>query len=142
MCANAHVLRLLLILYVATAVCCTGCATPLSYRWNKEKNKEAEPQPMNANQVWDSSASTTMEAPLPDGNIPFEPDPAVKYKWIVNNDFSFQLPTSVSARVAARDTILVVEYTALTAAVIVGLFCGHGCYISGRAFPSTPSVSP
>jgi hypothetical protein len=142
MCANAHVLRLLLILYVATAVCCSGCATPLSHLWTKEKSKETELPPVNANQVWDSSASNTMEAPLPDGNPPFEPDPAGKYKWIVNNDFSFKLPTSVSARVAARDTILAVEYTALTAAVIVGLFCGHGCYISGCAFSSTPSVSP
>jgi hypothetical protein len=146
MCANAHVLKLFLIPYLAIVISCTGCAIPLSHLWNKE-NKETEPPPVDANQVWDSSASNnTMEAPLQEGNIPFEPDPSAKYKWIVNNDFSFQLPTSVSARVAARDTLLVVEYTALSAAVIIGFFCGRGggCCLSGCSCPwsSTPPVSP
>jgi hypothetical protein len=95
---------------------------------------------MHDEQVWDKSASNeTLETDMPGQDSPFEPEPGARYKWIVNDDYSFH-PQNISARVVARDAVLVVEYTALTALVIVGFFSGHGCCLSGCSCPwSMPS---
>lgn len=140
MCAKAHFLRTLLLSCLATALSCSGCAGPLSHLWTKPESKMIEAPSTLDEQVWDKSASNeTLETDMPEPDNPFEPEPGARYRWIVNDDYSFQ-PQNISARVVARDTVLVVEYTALTALMIVGFFCGHGYCLSGCSCPwSMPS---
>jgi hypothetical protein len=144
MCAKAHVARILLFSYFASALPCCGCALPLSHLWTKSESKVAEPPAVQTEQVWDKSANRdNLKTDLPEQAMPFEPAPEARYKWIVYDDFSFH-PQNISARVVARDALLVVEYTALTATVVVGIFCGHGCSLGGCSLPCPipPGASP
>jgi hypothetical protein len=143
MCAKAQFLKILWLSYLVSALSCSGCALPFSHLWVRPETRITEPPKINAEQVWDKSASReTLEIDLPEQPMPFEPEPGVRYKWMVNDDYAFH-PEDISARVVARDALLVVEYTGLTAAFIVGFFYGHGCGYSGCSgswsMPSSPS---
>ncbi len=122
MCAKTRFTWISLVAYLAVSIAANGCASQIFSQFKGCSDNAPAPQDQ-VNEASDEPIDwkpVVKDATAMESKPEYEPDLSKKYKWIVNSEFPEALPPDVTVRVAVRDTLVVLEYTVMVAAIILG----------------------